>query len=132
MATERCATAWSAAFEKARDPGFADEITVPRDAESDLPATMSLRRSPARLSLSDGARAVYRQDVPGEHYCIREYEDHWTVTFQQHNPRYAPLRYLLADASVTGMLRGAFAGGAGPTAGRGGAEDAGVVERERS
>lgn len=100
MDTDRCAPTWSEAFERVRDPGYGDEIVVPRAAEPELPATMALRRSPPPLSLRRGATAVYRQDERGEHYQIREYERHWTVSFQDHNPHYAPVRHLLSDVSL--------------------------------
>lgn len=104
MPTENSASTWSEAFERARDPGYPDEIVVAREAEPELPATMALRRSPPPLSLRKGATAVYRQDEPGEHYRIREYEDCWSVAFQQHNPRYAPLKHLAADADLASTV----------------------------
>lgn len=100
MDTDRSAPTWSEAFERARDPGYGDEIVVPRAAEPALPETMSLRRSPPPMSLRKGATTVYRQDERGEHYQIREYEDHWTVAFQSHNPHAAPLQHLLTDVNV--------------------------------
>lgn len=118
--TDDTAYAWSAAFEKARDPAFGDEIVVPRSAEAALPPTMELRRSPPPFSLRRGADEVFRQTESGEHYVVRKYEDRWTVAVHERNPHDAPLAHLLRDVEVKRTLGDRLrqlVGGLGPTRG---------------
>lgn len=115
MPDDDTASTWSVAFTRARDPGWDDVITVPKAAEPELPETLAVRQSPLPFSLPRGAETVYRQDEPGEHYQIREYDDRWTVDYDRYNPHYAPLKHFAADAGPSSLV----AAGVGLVSGRG-------------
>lgn len=99
MSTDDTAHSWQLAFAKARELGYSAEISVPKRAERSLPRNMNIRKSPPPFSLPKGAKAVYREDQRGDHFQIREYEDHWTVDLDRFNPHYAPARHAMADAT---------------------------------
>lgn len=73
------------------------KVMVPKQAEPALPEGVAVRRSNVPWSIHKGARRVYRENRPGTHVQIREYDDHWTVERDQFNPRYRPVEHLLAD-----------------------------------
>lgn len=73
------------------------EVSVPKEAEPLLPATVSLRRSNVPWSIHKGARTVYRENRPGDHVQIREYADHWTIQLDHYNPHYRPVRHVAID-----------------------------------
>lgn len=73
------------------------EVTVPKQAEPALPEGVAVRRSNVPWSIHKGAQRVYREDRPGAHVQIREYDDRWTVERDQFNPHYRPVEHLLAD-----------------------------------
>lgn len=72
-------------------------VTVSKGGEPTLPRDLSMRRSNVPWSIHKGAWRVYRDDRPGEHLQIREYDDHWTVELDHHNPHYRPLRHVAVD-----------------------------------
>ena len=76
------------------------EVTVPKRAEPLLPEDLPLRRSNVPWSIHKGARRVYREDRPGAHVQIREYDDHWTVQRDRYNPHYRPVRHVALDTPV--------------------------------
>ena len=76
------------------------EVTVPKRAEPLLPDDLPLRRSNVPWSIHKGARRVYREDRPGSHVQIREYDDHWTVQRDRYNPHYRPVRHVALDTPV--------------------------------
>lgn len=66
-------------------------------------------------SLPKGAKVVYRSPGPGQHFQVREYDDHWTVDFDRYHPKHNPVQHALKDSpqeTALAVLAGAaLAGG---------------------
>ncbi|WP_255198447.1 hypothetical protein [Halorarius litoreus] len=87
---------WGAALGVLRELGPGTTVRVSKADEPELPA-IPLRRSNVPWSVHKGAIAVYREDTAGEHVQLREYDDHWTLELDRHNPRYRPARHVAVD-----------------------------------
>lgn len=75
------ATSWNAAFHMARQE-YGRTIKVPKVAAGPVPP----RFTKSTLSLPLGANAVYRDQRPTDSFQIREFDDHYTVQLDRHNP----------------------------------------------
>lgn len=91
------ARSWADAVFLLRQVGPGTTVEVSKADEPSLPAGVDLRRSNVPWSVHKGARAVYREDAPGEHVQLREYPDRWTLELDRHNPRYRPARHVAVD-----------------------------------
>jgi hypothetical protein len=101
---------WEQALLTIRLLGHTGHVTVPKAAEPGLPDTVTLRLSNFPWSIHRGATRVYREDNPGEHVQIREYQSHWTVSLDRYNPHYRPLRHSRTDVPATALASVPIAG----------------------
>jgi hypothetical protein len=99
MSEPLSAATWADAVFLLRQLGPGTKVEVSKADEPSLPTDLDLRRSNVPWSVHKGARAVYREDTPGEHVQLREYPDHWALELDQHNPRYRPARHVAADTT---------------------------------
>lgn len=97
MSEPVAAGSWSDALLLVQQLGPCTQVEVSKADEPSLPRSLNLRRSNVPWSVHKGARAVYREDVPGEHVQLREYPDRWTLEVDRHNPRYRPARHVAVD-----------------------------------
>lgn len=75
------AHSWNAAFHMARQE-YGKKIKLSKSTAGPIPAQFT--ESPMSLPL--GAQAVYRDQRPTNSLQIREYDNHYTVQLDQHNP----------------------------------------------
>jgi hypothetical protein len=99
MSEPLTAATWTDAVFLLRQLGPGTKVEVSKADEPSLPADLNLRRSNVPWSVHKGARAVYREDTPGEHVQLREFPDRWTLELDRHNPRYRPARHVAADTT---------------------------------
>lgn len=76
------AYSWSQAKRLARQRGYGEKVKVSKHSEPSLPP--EFERS--TLSIPAGARAVYRDQRAKESFQIREFDGHWTIELDHHNP----------------------------------------------
>lgn len=107
------AGSWAQAKRLAREQGYGTKITVPKAKEPTLP----LEFEQSLLSIPGGANAVYRDQRKTDSFQIREYNDHWTIELDKHNPEEGnPLahavqdapKYTLAAVAIVGAAMGGF------------------------
>lgn len=84
---------WEAAFAEAANRGYGEKVTVPKSAESELPATFA----ESLLSIPFGASRCYRDGHAVDTFQVREYADRWTVEMDKYHPKAAPFKHAVAD-----------------------------------
>ncbi|SFC68106.1 hypothetical protein SAMN05444422_11475 [Halobiforma haloterrestris] len=80
--TRASATSWHSAKRRARDQKYNTKVEVPKAFVAGVPP--EFERS--LLSLPNGAKAVYRDQEPTDSFQIREFDDHYTIEMDRHNP----------------------------------------------
>lgn len=101
---------WAQALLRVQILGHTGHVVVPKAEEPALPDAVTLRMSNFPWSLHRGATRVYREDSPGEHVQIREYQDRWTVSLDRHNPHYRPVSHSRTDVPLTALASVPVAG----------------------
>ncbi|UVE50080.1 hypothetical protein KU306_14400 [Haloferax larsenii] len=88
------AYSWNSAFRKARQE-YNTKIKIPKAFAGGVPSQFT--ESPMSLPL--GANEVYRDQRPTSSLQIREYDDHYTVEMDKHNPdEGSAVKHALTDA----------------------------------
>lgn len=109
MVMER-AHSWNAAFHMAQQE-YGKKVKISKMAAGGLPPQFT--ESP--MSLHMGANKVYRDQRATDSFQIREYDDHYTVQMDRHNPddgnavKHAmtdALPYTLAAVGIGAMVFG--------------------------
>lgn len=87
------ANSWDHAYRLARKHGHDAEIKLPKDRTFGLPSEYE----PSSMSIPKGANNVYRSPGPGEHFQVREYDDHYTVDLDHHHPKDNAIGHVIKD-----------------------------------
>ncbi|MFC6723516.1 hypothetical protein ACFQE1_03745 [Halobium palmae] len=90
------AHSWHSAFASARQSS-GKKIRIGKEFAGPLPPQFT----PSARSLRLGANEVYRDQQPTNSLQIREYDDHYTVQLDRHNPETGNLiQHALVDATA--------------------------------
>ncbi|WP_436348805.1 hypothetical protein [Natronorubrum sp. FCH18a] len=76
------AHSWGDAKRLAREQKYKTKIKLSKQNAPFLPSEFE----PSSLSIPGSANEVYRDQNPTDSFQIREYDDHWTIEMDQHNP----------------------------------------------
>lgn len=90
--------------------GDEEKISISKSKVPALPDYFE-EHYPANEMQNDGAIASYRDNRERNSLHVIEYEDHWTVHVDDHNPKYAPVKHLTQDAPAEGALLAIAAAG---------------------
>ncbi|WP_455448215.1 hypothetical protein [Natrinema thermotolerans] len=80
--TRTCAASWHEALRLAREQRYSTKIKLPQKLAGPLPR----RFERSGLSIPNGATAVYRDQQAEDSFQVREFDDHYTVEMDRHNP----------------------------------------------
>lgn len=96
MPSAPTAVSWSEAERLAKHHHPDSEVRLPKSAEPTLPP----KYEPSPLSVPKGALSTYRGPGPGEHFQVREYDDYWTVDYDEFHPQHSPTKHAILEAPM--------------------------------